>query len=385
MYELEKIIQAYHATDFDSKKAALATVVKVTGSSYRSPGAKMFITDDGRWVGSISGGCLEGDALRKARNVMREGKPQLVTYDTMDDENNGLGVSLGCNGIIHVLIEPINNQYNPMIDLIRIDGCDNLVAAALVYQSTNSHIPVGTRMDTDSQSASNLNSLLNADLAKQLESKLSYTKDYVTTDGEVSVFFEVYEPPIDLLIFGGGFDAQPVAAFARQLGWKVTVLDECVAHLLPINFPDSQLQGCQRERVTKDVEVKPYSAAVLMSHNYHYDLEVLRQLIDTDISYIGILGPRKKGQKMFDELATKGIELTKDDHHRIHNPIGLDIGADTPEEIALSIVAEIKSKFAGRSSGFLKYKHGSIHNKDPKSGEVFKQVHLAGEELKKSG
>ena len=107
MKELDKIIKAYKSTDFSKHRAALATVIKVTGSSYRSPGARMYITDDGRWVGSISGGCLEGDALRKARKIMENGKANMVTYDTMDDENNELGVGLGCNGIIHVLLEPV--------------------------------------------------------------------------------------------------------------------------------------------------------------------------------------------------------------------------------------------------------------------------------------
>src|SRR5690606_36919576 len=128
-----------------------------------------------------------------------------------------------------------------------------------------------------------------------------------------------------------------------------TVLDECVAHLLPINFPDAQLSGCKRNDVTSNIVVKPFSAAVLMSHNYYYDLEVLRQLLPTEIKYIGILGPKKKGDKMLDELESNKIKLTKWDKHRIHNPIGIDIGAESPEEIAFSIIAEIKAKFSGRS------------------------------------
>src|SRR5690348_1522637 len=108
MKELQAIIDAYKKVDFSQRKAVLATVVKVSGSSYRSPGARMLITDDGRWVGSISGGCLEGDALRKARLVMMDNIPTTITYDTREESNQNLGIGLGCNGVIDILLEPVN-------------------------------------------------------------------------------------------------------------------------------------------------------------------------------------------------------------------------------------------------------------------------------------
>ena len=110
MKEQKAIINAFQKTDLTKRKVALATVVRVRGSSYRSPGARMLITDDGKWVGSISGGCLEGDALRKARQVMTDKKPLTVTYDTSEDSNQNLGIGLGCNGVIDVLIEPVNHS-----------------------------------------------------------------------------------------------------------------------------------------------------------------------------------------------------------------------------------------------------------------------------------
>src|SRR6187402_3974459 len=116
MKEFKAILEACKKVDFTQRKAALATVVKVRGSSYRSPGARMLITDDGKWVGSISGGCLEGDALRKARQVMNSKSPMTVTYDTREESNQNLGIGLGCNGVIDVLIEPIDssNHKNPI-------------------------------------------------------------------------------------------------------------------------------------------------------------------------------------------------------------------------------------------------------------------------------
>jgi xanthine dehydrogenase accessory factor len=390
MNELSKIVEAYQQTDFQKQKAVLATVVKVTGSSYRSPGARMYITDNGRWVGSISGGCLEGDALRKARKVMANDLAQMVTYDTMDDSNNSLGVGLGCNGIIHILLEPVNSDHNPIEFLQSIHALEVESALATVYESAVEGLNVGDKILLNGTDDLDINSsefkkVIVDDLNNIIKNNNAKTKEYLFGGKQCSVFLEVFQPPVDLLIFGGGYDAQPVANFAQQLGWNVTVLDECVAHLLPVNFPDAQLSGCHRDEVTKNINVKPFSAAVLMSHNYYYDLEVLKQLLETEIKYIGILGPKKKGDKILDELKNENIQLSKWDKHRLHNPIGIDMGADSPEEIAFSIIAEIKAKFSGRSSGFLKYKAGSIHYKDA-AGEVFKQVYINEVQLKqKSG
>ena len=121
-----------------------------------------------------------------------------------------------------------------------------------------------------------------------------------------------------------------------------------------------------------------------MSHNYEYDRDVLKKLIKTETPYIGILGPRKRFDKMQAEFSEQQIELSHLDFQRIHSPIGLDIGAEAPDEIAVSIIAEIQSKFSNRSGGFLKYNPGPIHHRDPQNDQVFKQVFLGNEEIKKS-
>ncbi|MCV9386011.1 XdhC family protein [Reichenbachiella ulvae] len=380
MNELKKIVHAYQATDFSQRKAALATVISVTGSSYRSPGARMYITDDGRWYGSISGGCLEGDALRKAREVMQTGVPRMVTYDTMDDENPTLGVSLGCNGIIHVLLEPIEEQNDPMAFMLKLYEQEDIDALATVYESENKQVQVANKWVfsnlTKKSQLTDIEKEIQQLLHQSIEHRRSGIQTVENTIGRYKVFLEVIEPPIHLMVFGGGYDAQPLVAMAKGLGWEVNVIDECAAHLIPVNFPEAQLTSCHRSKVSDHAAPKPYSAAVLISHNYYYDMEVMQQLLDTDIRYIGLLGPKKKGDKIKAELIEKGVEWNEDTTHRVHYPIGIDIGADTPEEIALSILAEIKAKFSGRSSGFLKYKTGPIHHKDPKSGEVFKQVYI---------
>lgn len=383
MKDFVSIVNEYARIDFAQRKAALATVVKVRGSSYRSPGARMLITDDGRWVGSISGGCLEGDALRKARHVMMEKKPMTVTYDTREESNQNLGIGLGCNGVIDVLIEPLDpaDERNPITLFRNLINTREPVALATVFSS---HLYTGEKLLITSQDE-NISKLSDASLHAQVledvrqlfESKKSQAKSYQVHKEYIEVFLELVQPPISLIIFGGGFDARPVSQSAKALGWSVVVTDECVAHIAPIFFPTAdKLSLCNREFIDRDFEITPYTACVLMSHNYDYDRDVLKKILRSPTPYIGILGPRKRFDKMLEEFETSGILLSSDDMHRIHSPIGLDIGAETPDEIAISIIAEIQGKFANRTGGFLKYRNAPIHQRDSKSDQVFKQVYL---------
>ena len=382
MKDFKTIIHEYKKIDFSQRKAALATVVKVHGSSYRSPGARMLITDDGRWVGSISGGCLEGDALRKARQVMTDKKPITVTYDTREESNQNLGIGLGCNGVIDVFIEPLiaGNPNNPIHLFERFQNTKEPLALATVFSgSTNGEKMLINTDGEELQSFTNssLTQIVKHDLRSLFEAKKSVAKKYSLLREEIDVFVELVQPTISLIIFGGGFDARPVSELAKSLGWNVSVTDECVAHIAPVFFPTAdKLSLCQREFIDRDFEITPYTACVLMSHNYEYDRDVLLKLIKTDTPYIGILGPRKRFDKMQEEFQGQNIQLSEKDFYRIHSPIGLDIGAEAPDEIALSIIGEIQSKFSNRSGGFLKYNSGPIHQRDPNSDQVFKQVYI---------
>lgn len=391
MKEQKAIVEAFRKTNPGLHKAALATVVKVRGSSYRSPGARMLISDDGKWVGSISGGCLEGDALRKARKVMTDQMPLAVTYDTSEDSNQNLGIGLGCNGIIDVLIEPISTGtlHDPISLFERVLPSQEPLALATIFSDKKYQaekllinaqheviIPFTNKDVTD---------VVIGDLGRVFETKRSEAKRYIFEGAELDVFVELIQPGISVMIFGGGFDARPVSALAKSMGWEVSVTDECVAHIAPVFFPDAdKLSLCQREFIDRDFLITPFTACVLMSHNYEYDRDVLRRLLKSPTPYIGILGPRKRFEKMLDEFAADGIHLTSDDLHRIHSPIGLDIGAEAPDEIALSIISEIQGKFSNRSGGFLKYRNAPIHQRDTKSDQVFKQVFLNGGETSRS-
>lgn len=393
MKEFKTIINEYQKIDFNQHRAALATVVKVRGSSYRSPGARMLITDDGRWVGSISGGCLEGDALRKARLVMQDKKPMTVTYDTREESNQNLGIGLGCNGVIDVLIEPIAQEdiHNPVQVFSSIVGANRPLCLATIFDSNQKSL-VGEKFVVDQEgsllhdtlSDSQLKNLILADLLQLFETGRSQTNLYHQVDN-TEVYLELIQPSISVIIFGGGFDARPVSTLAKSLGWDVSVTDECVAHIAPVFFPTAdKLSLCDRSFVDRDFNITPFTACILMSHNYEYDRDVLKKLLRSPTPYIGILGPKKRFDKMVTEFAESGVHLTDADKHRIHSPIGMDIGAETPDEIAVSIIAEIQAKFLNRSGGFLKYRQGPIHHRDTSSDQVFKQIFLNEEKKFKS-
>lgn len=367
MKEISRIVEVFEQIDFSQRKAALATVVWVEGSSYRRPGARMLITDDGRWEGAISGGCLEGDALRKARQVMLDGQSIVVTYDTMDDGANSFGIGLGCNGIIDVLIEPIDpdSAQNPVTLLKEFTQKRDVRALATVLKSNDfTGLIPGNRFILTEQSAESIPGWLHKDMSDVFGTGKPLTRTYPVLSGSVEVFIERIDPGIELIIFGAGYDVVPVAKLARDLGWQVTVTDDCIAHLSPKRFPVATcVLYADRQAVIDQLTITNRTAAVLMSHNFNYDRAVLEKLLTTDVPYIGMLGPRKRFDKMQEEFDKDGLHFSKASLNRVHAPIGLDLGAETPDEIALSIMAEIKAFFTQGAGGFLKDKSGPIHER----------------------
>ena len=366
MKEITRIVEVFEQVDFSQRKAALATVVWVEGSSYRRPGARMLITDDGRWEGAISGGCLEGDALRKARQVMLDQQPIVVTYDTMDDGANSFGVGLGCNGIIDVLIEPIdpNSPTHPIVLLKEFTQKRDVRVLATVLKSDNPILLPGHRFVLMEQTDEPVPNWLHDDMHRIFSTGKPLTNSYTTNAGFVEIFIERIDPGIELVIFGAGYDVVPVTKLARDLGWQVTVTDDCIAHLSPKRFPVATcVLYADRQAVLEKLTITNRTAAVLMSHNFNYDRAVLQELLTTDVPYIGMLGPRKRFDKMQDEFAKDGLHFSEESLSRVHAPIGLDLGAETPDEIALSIMAEIKAFFTNGAGGFLKDKPGPIHER----------------------
>jgi xanthine/CO dehydrogenase XdhC/CoxF family maturation factor len=336
----------------------------------------MYITDDGRWVGAVSGGCLEGDALRKARKVMQEQQSMLVTYDTMNEEGATLGIALGCNGVIDILIEPLDHEReNPLtwLEKCQPKGLDGAMATVFTGGEGDTKpvvaigrrwalLPTGEMLGKDSAFEEEASVL--ADLQTARDTRQAFVKSYTSQGQPVKIFFEAFPQQIQLVIFGGGYDAVPMAQMAYDTGWRVAVTDFCVAHLIPKKFPNvHRIVEAQPTDFLEKVQPDDRTALVLMSHDYKKDLAVLEQALQVPIPYIGILGPRKKGDKMFRDLAARGV-LSEADHARIHSPMGLDIGAETPEEIAISVIAEVMAVFSKRNGQMLKLRPGPIHGRE---------------------
>jgi xanthine dehydrogenase accessory factor len=371
MKEIKDIIVAYRRATAEGKKTALATVVHVEGSSFRRPGARMLVTDDGMLTGAISGGCLEGDALRKALLAINENKNKLVTYDTTDEDDAKFGVQLGCNGIVHILFEPIasSRATNPMsfLQLLQENRQDALLCTlfSLNQQSKQPGTQFLYRQEalnsTQDGSAEILN-CLSDDLQSALVNKQTAFKSLTIKNEELTAFIEYIPPAIALYIFGAGNDALPLAAMAKILGWELTVIDGRRTHLNPERFPLATLSLKRGESALEELIFDQQSAAVLMTHNYNYDLEVLSQLNNTSCPYIGVLGPKKKMTRMLGELKEMGKTVEEASLANIYSPVGLDLGAETAEEIALSICAEIKAVLSSKNAQMLRNKNQAIHS-----------------------
>jgi len=383
MKEVQAIIQAFDEAQQQGKQTALATVVHVEGSSYRRPGARMLITQDGQLTGAISGGCLEGDALRKALLVMARKQPMLVTYDTTDEDDAKLGVGLGCEGIIHIVIEPIHPEQaeNP-IQLLKTISAQrqNAVLGILFSLQDRREVQPGTCLlqlqnSTVATNTSNetLQKVLVADAKTAFINQVSSTKTYVSEGKQYTAFLELIKPAVSLIIIGAGNDAIPVVQMADIMGWQVTVADGRPQYATAARFPTaSRVLVAKSDAVIDQVTIDAQTVFVLMTHNYNYDLKIFRQLITRRMTYVGMLGPRKKLVRMLDELKAEGIQPTEEQLAGIYGPVGLNIGAENAEEIALSIIAEIKAVIAGRTGQSLRNSTDTIHPRVEKEIEEVK-------------
>lgn len=370
--EIREIIASYDRASAQGKRTALATVVDVEGSSYRRPGARMLITEEGELTGAISGGCLEGDALRKALLVIMQDDPMLVTYDTSDEDDAIFGVGLGCNGIIRVLIEPVSASSEPHpVALLRQLAADRQSAVLLTLFSLEDHRSSlqGTQLLVkEAEVHGNTGeSLMPRTILPEcydvLKMERSVIYRYQWQQEEIHVFLQFVPPAISLVIAGAGNDIFPVVDMAGLLGWDVTLADGRPDYASKQRFASCNIVIGEPEKVLEHIAVDQRTAVLLMTHNYNYDKALLRQLLVGNVPYIGMLGPEKKRMRMLEELREEGMEITGVPAN-VFSPVGLDIAAETSEEIALSAIAEIKAVFHRKQGGHLRDIKGSIHRQD---------------------
>ena len=375
MTELQRLFLAYDRHRADARPCALATVVEVQGSAYRRPGARMLVTDDGQLTGAISGGCLEGDARQRARQAIFRGEPALVTYDTRDEDDPRHGLGPGCQGVVRILLEPLDFAAadNPMELLRDFARYPEPAVLATVFETDVSGMKavVGQRLLLSGAGVLRGTPLLAAPLAEAarttLAQGLSQILDIETAAGPVRALLEVLTPPLRLVVYGAGNDAQPVVRLAASLGWYVSVLDGRPNLATAARFPEAAEVRIVPVRELETQAPDPGAYHVLLSHNYAYDLAALQTLLPSSAPYIGLLGPRAKAGRLLDEpeLDLSAAEA-KAALRRLHSPIGLALGGETPEEIALAIVAEIQAVKNGRQPQHLRDTSASIHADSPK-------------------
>lgn len=374
MNEIQAIIKAFNGAENNHQKTALATVVNIQGSAYRQIGAKLLIFEDGKRVGSISGGCLENDVCEWAKQVIKTGQPQVITYDTTAPEDIILGLGLGCNGIVQVLIEPLDENS---FQIQWMDECLNhrkLGAIATLFSiEEDAKILMSLKTFVD-QTGRIINQIEDSKLSENiiqdtqtaLINQQSQVKTYFWNQTEIKGLIDMIKPAISLLIFGAGEDAIPLVNLAKELGWIVTLIDHRPDTATALRFPlaDQIIIAHPDEIETNSSQILPnfdnYTVAVIMTHNYICDRSLLKFLLPSSLPYIGLLGSRKRSEQILQELNSE-LNLNSIPLHHFYSPIGLDIGAETPSEIALSILAEIQGVLSNRLGGSLKYRVGSIH------------------------
>jgi xanthine/CO dehydrogenase XdhC/CoxF family maturation factor len=373
--EIREIIKAYDQAVHAGRKAALAAVVHLDGSSYRRPGARMIVNDEGELTGAISGGCLEGDALRKALLVLSKQQSKLVTYDTSDEEDMTIGIQLGCAGVIQVLFEPIDpNKIDNPIQLLRkaIAIRQNAVLVTMFSLEKKHEAQPGTclLMEANGNVSGSIpypeiEAVVMEDVHEAMQRKQSSFKQYIDHNTTITAFIEFLQPPVSLVIIGAGNDAIPMMQMADIIGWDVRVVDGRNTHAKPERFASAcQVLVSKPEKVLEQIPMDERTVFVMMTHNYNYDLAMLRALLPKQIPYIGMLGPKKKLERMLQEMRDEGIEITDEMMSKVYGPTGLEIGAETAEEIALSIISEIQAVLNAKTGGILREKTDVIHSRE---------------------
>lgn len=370
MKEIEKIISSYEQVDWTKEKIALGTVVKVEESAYRRIGARMLVSSNGNWIGGISGGCLEGDALKRAQIAINKNQSSIVIYDTMDDDSHQIGVGLGCNGRIEVMFTPIDNEdsHNPIEYLKTISKTRETQVLLQILNNSNkeekdlrSFYPlknIQTLIKHTGISESELNNHIQQTIAK----KKSKVYQYENKEGDsFEVLVELIRPKIKLICIGDNYDVNAFVSIVHELGWEVHVAGK----IHKLNKEIYELSETVRTyQEAPQIPIDGHTAVVLMSHDYKTDLTLLRHYIKTDVKYIGLLGPKKRMLKMQSELDDEGLEINLEQTPKLFAPVGLDIGAESPEEIALSITSEILTTLRERDGGKLRKRIGPIHERE---------------------
>ncbi|MBT8315036.1 MAG: XdhC family protein [Maribacter sp.] len=334
-HELKNIIDAFLATKAVGKKSVLATVVALEGSSYRRPGVRMLILEDGKAIGAVSGGCVEKEVIRQAQTVFSDGVPKMMTYDGR--------YRLGCEGLLYILIEPFEpNQtfLNAFKDNLK--KRHPIHVACFYLKTEGNHDSMGSTFTIG-------------------ENRMALREPFILDD-KLIVFKQIMQPCFKLLIIGAEHDAVQLSSFATLAGWEVTIVAAPSEEKALIDFPGAQELLCIDSEGLSVEHIDDQTAILLMTHSYVKDLKFLLQISKTIPAYLGILGPAKRREKLLNELIERTPEIDDAFFDVIHGPAGLNIGAETAQEISIAILAEILAVVRSQDPIMLKLKSSPIHN-----------------------
>jgi xanthine/CO dehydrogenase XdhC/CoxF family maturation factor len=338
------------------RSSVIAIVTRIHGSAYRRPGAKLLIEEDGSSTGGVSGGCLEEDVRQVGLQVLRSGLSRQLHYDTGDDETKVWGLGLGCDGEVDVAVVPITPEaalgtWARVRELLEGEGA---FALSVIAEEGD---PGGAVVIGESgRLAGRLHdSAVDAEVDALAGAALRAQRSSLHAAGPRTVFTEVLLPPPHLLVCGAGDDARPLVALAASLGFRVIVADHRAAHLTAARFPEARkLLSLGPDDESAALPGDARTCAVVMTHSLKRDSAWVRRLSATDLRYLGVLGPRARTEKMLAELPSR-------DRQRIFGPVGLDLGADGPEQVALSILAEVLAVASGREPRHLRERTVGVH------------------------
>ena len=338
----------------EGKRAALATVVRVRGSAYRHEGAKLVVAEDGSTAGNVSGGCLEQDVREVALQVIRTGEPQLRSYCSSADEIAAWDLGVGCEGQVDVFVEVAEARAR---ERGLLDGREPFAVATIVGMRDagcgKRRVVTADRAEGDLGSKD-----LNTRAASTARELLETGDSGIHEIGGRSIFFDVLVPPPQLVVLGAGDDARPLVRFAADVGFRVVVVDRRQGFLTVERFPAAAaLIQSAGDELGAALPLDAECYAVVMNHNFADDQAYVRALLKTPVAYVGMLGPRQRTERILRNLAGEGPM----DEARVYGPVGLDIGTDGAEQVALAVIAEMLAVRSGRRARSLRERRAAIH------------------------
>jgi xanthine dehydrogenase accessory factor len=358
--ETERLLDAIRRAQAAPERVALATVVRVHGSAYRREGTRMLVRQNGTYECELSGGCLEPAVAEAALQVIATGEPAIVSYNLADDSLWGLG--LGCSGAVDIRIERLEDDAMTREWLTVLERGEAAVLATPLSG-------VSGRMLVR-ESGEIVGGLTDSAIEREA---IGLARDQLRSPfrqpgprqiGGSDVLFEVSTPAPELVIFGAGPDVAPLAQHAWTLGFAVTVVDVRGAYLTTDRFPAATLVSAHFSQFAQAVRLRAGAFVLVMNHHVERDQESLRFALESEAAYIGVLGPRSRYDRLLAGLAAQGGVPPASSLSRVRSPVGLSLGAETPEEVAVSILGEILAIRRGFEGGFLSGSAASLHRPD---------------------